>query len=199
MAPGSLPVKGRTLCRNMASGIRHCQALQPPSKCLHRSELYLLCKAGTVMAPPRRAVGGLRAIELIKAVPVHSHPRERSAVTPLPRMAHSLPVFHARPRSGRDHVFLIFVPSIPDLMSLNGDSLESCGHSQGQTTPRRCSCRAPRGTLHSSWPQRHICPFAGTWVALSDPSGSWSSGEPSTLGEGVAAGVANAQKGTLSL
>lgn len=32
------------------------------------------------MAPPRRAVGGLPAIELVKAVLVHSHPQERSAV-----------------------------------------------------------------------------------------------------------------------
>lgn len=44
-----------------------------PSKCLPLSELYLLCTLGRVRAPPRRAVEGLQATELIKAVPVHSH------------------------------------------------------------------------------------------------------------------------------
>lgn len=57
MAPGLLPVKRGTLCRNTASGIRRFQALLPPSKCLHLSELYLLCKAGTVMAHPRGLLG----------------------------------------------------------------------------------------------------------------------------------------------
>lgn len=67
---------GHSLSNGEKHGLRH-QTLSgsaAPSKCLHLSELYLLCTAGAVMAPPRRAVGGLRAIELIKAVPVHSHP-----------------------------------------------------------------------------------------------------------------------------
>lgn len=39
----------------------------------------------------------------------------------------------------------------------------------------------------------------GPWAALQDPSGSRPLWEPSTLGAGAAAGVANAQKGVLSL
>ena len=50
----------------------HFQALPLPSKHLLLSEFYLLGEVGTVMALPRRAMGGLRAIEPAKAVLVHS-------------------------------------------------------------------------------------------------------------------------------
>lgn len=47
------------------------QALLLPSKRLCLPEFYLPGEAGTVMAPPRRAVGGLWVTEPAKVVLVH--------------------------------------------------------------------------------------------------------------------------------
>lgn len=121
----------------------HSQALAPPGKCLHLP--------GTVTEPPRKAAGRTKGNRAYKGSPGAQPPLETGLLSPHHHCQSSV----VDPVTGREHIFLLFVSPVPDLMSTNllnnrrrlshRDSLrplESCGHSQIQRSPKKTGCIA---------------------------------------------------------
>lgn len=119
-------INGRTSCRNMAFGIeRSGYASRLCCKFLHLSEFYLLCKAGTVTALPRRAGGGTKGNRACKGSPGAITPQKQSAVISRP-LVPSLSVFPVRSSAPAGTMsFLSLYSQRLTQWSLNGSLLQN--------------------------------------------------------------------------
>lgn len=118
------------------------------------------------MALPKELLGGLRAIEPVKAALAHGHPARKLSV--IPRWLHHFYLPYQILHSGRDHVFLTLVSPVPDLTSLNRSLLNNRRKLSHKGSLRSGEPRALPGsenstevklqsvsqTLHSSWSHR---------------------------------------------